>query len=255
MALKLWIFFSLHGLCVYCEIKVSTLKKATGLDCQTLPLGEAWTSPSPAECFIKCSVRFPNLCQSVVYNDVTKNCVPGSVAFGPLETLDTSIPKLGSGDSIYYAKQPVPSCNTAGPFNLYEVCGVTACLYLSPIRATYQNALAACSSMNSNIFLGNTAARFSVFWYISLNHNPDNTWFTVKDTAREGTFVWENGDPVTVEQSRMIWRPGYPNAWSADEDCTEARHKDWPGIYGLNDEECYNQKRYMCEPNDSYFSW
>ena len=236
-----------------CKIREVYLKQTTGQECQTLQIGGSWLSPSALECYMKCMFLYPDTCHSVVYNTDNQMCKPGSVAFGPLENVDTSIPVTGSNDMIFYTKQPIPPCDTNGNFALYDVCGTTACLYLSSSQAKYHDAISICNGMNSTIFLGNTLARFSVFWYVSLNYLNKNTWMGLTDLAVEDSFVWENGEPLSDQMARWIWRPGYPNKWSPHEDCVEARHADWPGIYGLNDEECFMEIWYMCEPFDAYF--
>ena len=114
------------------ELRQAYLTQATGLECQTLEIGDPWTSGSPLQCYLQCMVRHPDTCQSVVYNHVTQQCTPGSIAFGPLKSITRSIPGIDPHDMIFYARQPVPLCNTSsGDFVLYDVCGTYACLHLS----------------------------------------------------------------------------------------------------------------------------
>ena len=112
---------------------------------------------------MKCTFLYQDTCQSVVYNTDNQMCKPGSVAFGPLENVDTSIPVTGSNDMIFYTKQPIPPCDTNGNFALYKKCGTTVCLHLSSSGEDYYQAASKCSQMNSKLFFGNTLARFSVF--------------------------------------------------------------------------------------------
>ena len=203
---------------------------------------------------MKCMFLYPDTCQSVVYNTDNQMCTPGSVAFGPLENVDTSIPVTSSNDMIFYTQQPIPPCDTNGNFALYDVCGTTACLYLSTSQAKYHDAISICNGMNSSIFLGNTLARFSVFWNVSLSYRNNDTWIGLTDLAVEDKFVWENGEPLSDQLAWWIFCPGQPNSWTLDENCAEAKHGGWPGIYGLNDADCLESKFYMCEPFDEYIT-
>ncbi|KAK3735243.1 hypothetical protein RRG08_052525 [Elysia crispata] len=179
-ALFKWLVFFLNVLTVRCQERGVYLKQTTAQECQTLQIGESWLSPSALECYMKCTFLYQDTCQSVVYNTDNQMCKPGSVAFGPLENVDTSIPVTGSNDMIFYMKQPIPPCDT-------------------------------------------------------------------NDLAVEDTFVWENGEPLTNEMAQWIWRSGHPDSWG-DEDCAEAKHVEWAGLYGLNDASCDASNFYICEP-------
>ena len=232
----------------------SYLTQSTGgYDCQTLQIGEPWTSGSPVECYAECMVRFPDSCQSIVYNAATKNCRPGSVAFGLLKTIDTSIPGTGSvNEIIYFARQPVPPCDSTEGFALYDVCGTTACLYLSTDKTVYSSAVANCSQLDARLFVANTMIRFSLFWHVSLHYLGDDTLLGLTDIAEEGKFVWANGEPLSSEQDKYIWAPGMPNNRGGNEHCAQARHGGWSGtdLFGLNDNECWWLEHYICEPLD-----
>ncbi|GFS21890.1 LOW QUALITY PROTEIN: hypothetical protein ElyMa_005094800 [Elysia marginata] len=114
------------GIRVYCVEKEAFVTLANGQECQTQQLGASWTSDIHATCYLECMIRYPETCQSIVYNADTKTCTPGAVAFHPLEFYTASIPWANSADQIYFAKQPVPPCDTSsGNFDLYDVCGVS----------------------------------------------------------------------------------------------------------------------------------
>ncbi|KAK3756296.1 hypothetical protein RRG08_064782 [Elysia crispata] len=227
------------------------LKKSTGSDCQTLPLGAPWTSVSAIECYLTCVDQFPDSCHSVVYNPDTLACTPGSTAFGPIETLPSSIPGANSNDAIYYLKQPVPACNASLGFALYDVCGTSACLYLSISELNYADAVNACANMNSTLFIAETEARFSLIWYVSLNVLNQDTWLGLTDIAIEGHFVWENGNPLSTWQSGYVWTNSLgrisPDNAVGCEHCVETVHHLWPGVFGLNDLRCHVGNRFICE--------
>ena len=190
--------------------------------------------------------RYQDTCQSIVYNLETATCTPGSVAFGPVSKLPAAIPDEHSDDLIFYAIQPIPACDTTDGFAIYDVCGTTACLYTSTSLATYEEAVANCSQMNSRLYIGNTLVKFSVFWHVSLNYINDFTFLGLTDVAEEGKFVWDNGEPLTAEQGTYVWDNSQPDA-HGDEDCVEARHGEGWDPYGLNDIGCWRRDYYICE--------
>ena len=207
------------------------------------------SAPTPSSCFMDCMTRFADECQSIVFNAETQNCVPGTNAFRPLGNLNTSIPSNDSLDTIFYAVQPIPACNTNDNFALYTYCGTTVCLRLSTSKIEYDLAKADCDQLStrSRLFLPKSAARFSVFFYVGLTYVQQNTWVPLSDRDEENTWVWEDGDLVTEQQSSWVWIPGYPISWG-EEDCAEVRHRDYPGLFGSNDCSCTLKKFYMCEP-------
>ena len=192
--------------------------------------------------------RYSENCQAVVYNSQTGICRPGSIAFGPIEKVTTSIPETGSSDKLYYVRQPIPPCNTSNSFALYDVCGTSACLYLSTSRANnFGNARTLCSQMNSRLFVANTMAKFSLFWYTSEIHMNEDTFVGLQDIDAEGNFVRKNGEPLSPEKGQYVWLPSEPNDDYGDADCVNVRHADWPDEFGFNDGQSNQTRNYVCE--------
>ncbi|MFN7144503.1 MAG: C-type lectin domain-containing protein, partial [Myxococcota bacterium] len=63
-------------------------------------------------------------------------------------------------------------------------------------------------------------------------------WIGFNDRAREGTWVWDDGSPVTYTR----WNAGEPNN-SGDEDCTQLT---WASAH-WNDWACTSSSTYICE--------
>ncbi|GFS19777.1 CD209 antigen [Elysia marginata] len=251
-----WLTFGLLLCCggtgVYCLEREAFLTLANGVECHTQQLGEAWTSGSHAACSVECMVRYPETCQSILYNVDTKTCTPGAVAFAPVPRVNTSIPVANSRDLFYYSSQPVPPCNTSsGDFALYELCGTTVCLNLVFEKASFYDARANCTSMDSRLFIANSLVRFSVFWHVSLTHFNWYTWLGLTDLTTEGVFVWDHGEPLSAEQDKYIWSDGQPDN-HGDEDCIIARHLRSGLGNGINDDDCWRKRYYICEPNNAY---
>ncbi|GFR98894.1 CD209 antigen [Elysia marginata] len=193
--------------------------------------------------------RFPETCQSIVYNADTKSCTPGAVAFRPLEFISTSIPSANSKDVIYIARQPVPPCNTStGLFTLYEMCGFTLCLHVSSSQVSHSQARTNCNQIGSRLIMTNTMAKLSVFWYVTKEKAITYTWVGLTDVDVEGQFVWVNGDPLSNEQDQYIWLVDQPNNYSPGQDCVHLSRYNAERRRGLNDRSCEELKNYICEP-------
>ena len=189
----------------------------------------------------------------MVYNSQTGNCTPGSIAFGPIEKVTTSIPETCSSDKLYYVRQLIPPCNTSNNFALYDVCGTSACLYLSTSRANnFGNARTLCKQMNSRLFVGNTMAKFSLFWHTTKTYMNVDTLIGLQDFKIEGNFVWENGKPLSDEQYQYIWLPNEPNNIPGDQDCAVALHALLPTKFGLCDGFCHKSRYYICERSEEF---
>ncbi|GFS06309.1 C-type lectin domain family 4 member E [Elysia marginata] len=222
---------------------------AAGQECHTEQIGEPWTSASHVTCAVECIVHHPDTCQSIVYNAHTKACTPGAVAFRPLQFITTSIPSTSSTDTIYFAKQPVPPCDTStGRFHLYETCGLSLCLHVSSSQAYYSEAKRKCERMGSSLIMTNTMARLSMFWYITRDLAKLYIWVGLDDIDQEGKFVWANGEPLSGHQNGYIWLSGQPNDYEPGQDCVQLQHTDVNIRKGLNDVQCYQLKDFICEP-------
>ncbi|GFR95975.1 CD209 antigen [Elysia marginata] len=227
------------------------LRQATGQECQTLQIGEPWASVSPIACYAECMIRYPDSCQSVVYNSHTQNCTPGSVAFGPITNITAAIPDATSADVIFYTRQPIPPCNETDSFKIYDVCGTSDCLHVSPELAdNYTVAKSRCDQMNSRLVVANTKARFSLMWYTAKSYNFYDAYIGLNDFAEEGTFVWINGEPLSSEQYQYVWVPGEPSNyywWEGGEQCVQVNFGWWPDYVGVNDVKCSISGHYICE--------
>ncbi|GFS15372.1 CD209 antigen [Elysia marginata] len=234
---------------VHCLQRSAHLSFARDQACQTQQLGEPWTSASQVDCYWECVDLYPDTCQSIVFNNDTKTCTPGAVAFRPLEFITTSIPSANSTDTIYVVRQPVPHCDTSsGNFDLYEMCGLTLCLNLSSSEVDYHQAKEHCKQMASGLFMTNTVARLSMFWHLTLDHNKPYTWVGLNDLAVEGQFVWENGEPISPEQWQYIWSKWQPDNANGGQDCVEVYGNGVLNPSGLDDDSCSSLRYYMCEP-------
>ena len=224
------------------------LKPASAQDCRTLQLGDSWISHSLIACQLECMDRYSENCQAVVYNSETGICRPGSTAFWHLQRVATSIPKIGSADTLYYVRQPIPPCNTENNFAVYDVCGTSACIYLSTSNASgYIDGRTRCSQMSSRLFVGNTIAKFSLFMYAVETDIRFGTYIGLQDFDVEGNFLWENGESLSLEQHQYVWSPGETKSNNEIENCAIGYLAGSVNGFGLDDGNCNNRRRYICE--------
>ncbi|GFR68956.1 C-type lectin 1 [Elysia marginata] len=224
------------------EIK---LTRVTWGECQALQLGSSWKTPSLMTCFIACLTRYPSDCKSIVYNKDTSTCIPASKAFRPIAKFTSSIPDNDPKDAIIYSRS-APQCQTNLGFALYDVCGTSACLYVSAGRVNYQAAVDECEARNSTLFVADSIQKFSLFWFVSREVINDNTFLGLSDSQTEGRFVWANGNYLNSEQNGYIWETGQPDH-GPDENCAQAKHRYWRDAQGLDDVTCASSSRFICE--------
>ncbi|GFO13374.1 C-type lectin domain family 4 member e [Plakobranchus ocellatus] len=174
-------------------------------------------------------------------------CTPGGTAFGTLQNVQISIPKTNLNEKLFYAESANPACNTSNGFALYDICGTTACLYLSTSKVKYEVAVASCAEMNSNLIIANSLARLSLFFHVSLNYMNKDTYCWLSDNVTEGHYVWGNGETLSDEIKDYIWYETQPDNLHDFENYVATRHEVDPQPYGLNDVFCYFQLHFICE--------
>lgn len=68
-------------------------------------------------------------------------------------------------------------------------------------------------------------------------------WVGLNDALNEGTFVWEDGEPMTAEES-ALWQTMQPDDFNDMEDCVELLRD------GLNDQDCTRPRRFLCSAQE-----
>ncbi|CAH1239537.1 COLEC11 [Branchiostoma lanceolatum] len=117
------------------------------------------------------------------------------------------------------------------------------CFSFSTDIKNYTEAMSACQAAGGHLALPKDQAT-NVFLVNQLTRYPasaSSAWFGLTDQVREGTFVWEDGTPLTGWSN---WSPGQPDDSGSAEDCAE-----WEAVYGYkwNDEPCSRSQYYVCE--------
>jgi hypothetical protein len=99
-----------------------------------------------------------------------------------------------------------------------------------------------CLALGAHLAVVTTQAENDIVTQLtSTNVAWPEIWLAGTDAAVEGTFVWDNAEPMTYTH----WATGEPNASNGpDEDCLALR-TDVPGMW--NDEVCTGGLGYVCE--------
>ncbi|XP_035696437.1 perlucin-like protein [Branchiostoma floridae] len=116
------------------------------------------------------------------------------------------------------------------------------CFKFSTDKKTYADARSACQAAGGHLAMPKDQATNN-FLVNQLTRYPSgsNVYFGLTDLAQEGTFVWEDGTPLTGWKN---WSPGQPDDYRSVEDCAH-----WWGSYGYkwNDRSCSDSDYYVCE--------
>lgn len=132
--------------------------------------------------------------------------------------------------------EPDPSSPAAceGPDVLFD--GESAsCYRFSAERATWSEARDRCRASGAVLVSLTTLEEDALIGAKA----TDTIWIGASDTASEGTFVWDSGEPFELER----FAEGQPNNLFAVQDCVERRASD--GLW--YDRDCTLERRYVCE--------
>jgi Lectin C-type domain len=148
-------------------------------------------------------------------------------------TLDAGAPVLTAadpGEPTSVGSEPV----CAGPDELHDPVD-QACYHLSTSTASWFAANLACQRWGGGLVSINSGREYNLLtqWL------PATTWTGANDLAKEGSFVWESGEPFEYEQ----FAAGEPNNLIGIQDCIEQQVSDG----SWHDRDCRVRNRYVCE--------
>ncbi|XP_078615023.1 perlucin-like protein [Branchiostoma floridae x Branchiostoma japonicum] len=116
------------------------------------------------------------------------------------------------------------------------------CFSFSADMKTYAGARSACQAAGGHLAMPKDQATDDFLRNQMTRYPSDSVvWFGLTDLVQEGTFVWEDGTPLTGWSN---WYSGQPDDGSSAEDCVE-----WRALYGYrwNDLSCLSSLYYVCE--------
>ncbi|CAH1239535.1 COLEC11 [Branchiostoma lanceolatum] len=138
----------------------------------------------------------------------------------------------------FHEKHPCPS-------GYVQFCD--RCFSVSADKRNYTEARSACQAAGGHLAMPKDQATnaFLVNQVKTRYTRLSSAWFGLTDEVREGTFVWEDGTPLTGWSN---WYTNQPDDSGSAEDCAE-----WEAGYGYkwNDEPCSRSQYYVCEVDGS----
>ncbi|XP_078615024.1 perlucin-like [Branchiostoma floridae x Branchiostoma japonicum] len=121
------------------------------------------------------------------------------------------------------------------------------CFRFSTDTKTYAAARSACQAAGGHLVMPKDQTTDDFLRnQLTMYPNGQDVWFGLTDLLQEGTFVWEDGTPLTGWSN---WGPGEPSSGRGSaEDCVE-----WRAEYGnkWNDRSCSVSTYYVCQVSAS----
>ncbi|XP_059174523.1 uncharacterized protein LOC131954777 [Physella acuta] len=220
-----------------CSLSVTSYQLMTDASYGASSLGPSWTSGTALACVRTCLLLY-GACYSFVYN--SGQCTPGSKL-----TYGTSRP--ASGGKFYYTDY----CDTTRGYRLYVYKSVVQCLYVTNTSGTFDQGRVDCAARDGRVMMAKTIDKFNLFLSIAKNVFKTFTFLGLSDLVTEGTFLWEDGEPLNDTYKTQIFLPGEPNADTSLSDCSIA--SAFGNFAGLFDGRCDlganpSPRYYICEP-------
>ncbi|KAH9491452.1 hypothetical protein Btru_049902 [Bulinus truncatus] len=173
-----------------------------------------------------------------MYNRLIKLCTPcgGISAYSPS-------PTVMEGDLFF-----TDSCDGYPDFRLYSelVLQVVYAAYIN-IYLNYTDAVSVCQCLSSNMYSAQIMDKYLLHLNITKLENYD--WLGLDDIKTEGKFIWaEDGAEINASLKLLIFAPGQPdNGWGSNEDCVQIIPVGQNYFGKINDANCGNLARFVCE--------
>ncbi|CAL1541895.1 unnamed protein product [Lymnaea stagnalis] len=197
--------------------------------CGPVRLSNGWVDRSRSSCASNCKARYPQECNSFLYNKSTKACIPAN-GLGSNQPL----PSLGEGD-LYHYQYP--------DFSKFPIGSNTVNLAYFTKPLIYTDAESACRCLDAHLYSPDS---WDKIWFIGNVAIPRYyMWIGLNDMAVEGKFVWaKNVQEIEAVYKIAIFKPGQPdNGYNGNQDCVFLT----PDSYEFDDGDCFEQKAYICE--------
>ncbi|XP_046332048.2 perlucin-like [Haliotis rufescens] len=116
-----------------------------------------------------------------------------------------------------------------------------SCYWFSDMTATFAEARSICQLYGARLVIINGRAEDD-FIRGYARGKDSNYYIGGSDLAREGTFLWEGGRPLSGGYQN--WASGQPDNYKGDEDCLVI----WKAFgYRWNDATCSHKHNFICE--------
>merc|ERR1711962_562562 len=180
-------------------------------DCTHITKGNKWND-------LSCSTRMVFICE------VRPGSPPHPIQPPPLP-----------GPGVGPIEPGLPVCKEGWLLSARGVCFGTD----DTGKETYEIALAKCKKLGGTLAQPKTRADFDLILSRCPGKKCPHTWLGLDDKAKEGTFVWNDGTPLSGYND---WNRGEPNNYRGKEDCTHiTKGNKW------NDLSCSTRMVFVCE--------
>jgi hypothetical protein len=143
------------------------------------------------------------------------------------------LPDEEIGDPFQGRVPAIPRLNLA---SCIEVRGYVIC----PRKATYIQAIAACSVMGGTLATVETQGEATQIAALVRALTDESMYVGVSDEGTEGEWVWLDSTPLTYDP----WADGQPDNHGIGENCVGIM---WDGGEGWNDVPCSHRSAFICE--------
>jgi hypothetical protein len=143
----------------------------------------------------------------------------------------------GAGAAGSAAVDPLAG-DCVGPNVLFD--GASGhCYFLSADAKSWEQARQVCAARGPRWTMWEVDAAAEVD-FVKAKLPFESAWTGGSDEAKEGSYVWDGGGPLTV--ANLPWNDGEPNNFGDKEDCVEVS-----ATGKLNDNQCELPKAFVCE--------
>ncbi|XP_039975109.1 C-type lectin domain family 4 member M-like [Xiphias gladius] len=116
-----------------------------------------------------------------------------------------------------------------------------SCYFTSTLKKNWTESRKACVAQGADLVV--IDSRDEQVFANGLLQSGQNAWIGLTDSLKEGTWMWVDGTPVTIE----FWQPGQPNSFNGNQDCGEMVQKSTGAVGEWNDDGCFAEQLWICE--------
>ncbi|KAK3765627.1 hypothetical protein RRG08_021306 [Elysia crispata] len=211
-----------------------TYTKVTGSSYGSDRLGSVGSGLSLSECGLYCWSRYPNECETIIYNSATGLCTAGSALKSGAAGAAVA-PNSAEGELF-----ALFACDASNGFQYVSSGSESACIMASNFTLNFYDAVQYCLNMDASLFVA------PVFEKLQLLPHGHRYTIGLTDITTENTFVWQDtGEAINSKYRLQFFAPGDPNNADGQEHCTA--FEAGAGASGVDYTCSLSMFRFVCE--------